>query len=169
MIDELGVLRVNETAPGLFSLILPPCTARILGGILAAEVPFVIIEDHPIHRSLEWIDAMMPLSDVSLMRPICLSVRDVRMDVALETTRFLENLAEFESFGLSLYQLGRRPANTLRFADVTDRRLRAALYREADVHLAFHLPHPSENASLSAPIRETVQRVVDKWNSLNRL
>jgi hypothetical protein len=134
---------VRQSERGLWRILLPGLGARHLAAVLAPSAPWVVLEDHDLDSALRWIDIDLPVSPSA--PPTMHRVRCVRMDLLYSTEQFLTVVDQFEMGGISLWQMVRPPADTLRVSVVAARASVATL-REVGVVLNFHLPHAGELA-----------------------
>jgi hypothetical protein len=154
-----------SSVPGLRCVALPGATVRAVARLLAPDAPWVLIEQHFPHPTLEWVVGAVPLSDRSMRSPAARTVRHLEMDVLMSTAEFLEALPEFSqvgvSMGIRLWQLDRRtPAR--RFTDIPARS-RAEVYRVFGVRLSVFLPHDGEPALVCSPYPSVIEDVGRRW------
>jgi hypothetical protein len=147
---------IREFQPGVFSLMLEPCSALVLPHILSAEVPFVWLEEHTPDNRYEWWKAQVPLRRGGQYFP--LKVRLLRFDLMLPTEQFLTLLPEFADAGMLLLQLEREMPNGLIPRGLKDTE-RYKVLGQNGLHLEFDLPHAGEYASVISPHRAVLERI----------
>ena len=145
----------RETADGLFSIMLRPCTAGVLRHLLDPEVPFVWVVGHDPHKYVEWWNCHLPLHKSGVAS--ALEVRGLRFDILMPTSEFLTRLSDFD--GLVLYQMRRKVPNTLTIEGL-DERNRTRILVQNGLVASFYLPHAMECASFTTVERGAIEKVL---------
>ena len=148
---------ISEFEPGMFSVMLEPCSALVLPRVLLPEVPFVYVESHWPNPRYEWWDATVPLKRGG--RAVNLKVRRLEFDISLTTAQFLSLVEEFADAGLTVLQLDRALPNGL----VPNQLKPAERYRVLvanGLQLEFSLPHAIEYAQTVSSHRHVLERIL---------
>ena len=152
---QTGVIR--EFEPGMYNMLLPPCSTEVLHVVLDPSKPYVWVVAHAPGSYLHWWNAAVPLSETTSNRTVL--VRDVRFDILMPTDEFLRCEPEFRHGGITLVQLDRRVPDTLEFDRLPEGR-RYQILLDNGLHLVFELPHAGEYASIVSPSWSTLQRLI---------
>ena len=162
----MALLELLETDHGLFQTALARCDATVLIDILDLNINYVLIERHLPHPEIEWVDAVFPLSDRSLLLPSKRRIRRMSADVLMKTGDFIASIEEFAHSGLDLFQLHKMP-NTLSLSEISDH-VRAKLYEELGVHFRLVLPHADEVGVISSASRASIEKIISKLQERSR-
>ena len=147
---------INEFQPGVFSLYLEPCSALVLQYVLSEDVPYVWLEDHLPNAAYEWWITPMLLHKGGAYHS--LEIRLPRFDIQCATQEFLELLSEFESAGMTLFQMHRRWPVSLQ-PRYLPKEARYKILVQNGLHLEFDLPHTGEYARVVSPYRDVLERI----------
>jgi hypothetical protein len=145
----------HQTGDGLFSIMLRPCTAEVLGHLLDPKVPFVWVVGHYPNKHLEWWRCHLPLSRSGAASAF--EVRGLNIDVLLPTSEFLTRLSDFD--GLVMQQMRRKVPNTLTIEGL-DERNRTRILIQNGLAASFYLPHAMECASFKTVERSAIEKVL---------
>lgn len=152
---QTGVIR--EFEPGMYNMLLPPCSTEVLHVVLDPSVPYVWVVGHEPGSYIHWWNAGVPLSETTGNRSVL--VRDLRFDILMRTEEFLRSEPEFRKGGIRLIQLDRRVPDTLISPSLPDES-RYRILRANGLHLEFDLPPSGEYASVSSPSRNTLEQLI---------
>jgi hypothetical protein len=154
-----GTLVIKETSNDFFGVLLPVCVASILSKVLDPNVPWVTLVGFRSREACNWIEQHLPpLLDPS-RRVESVQVKRLEMDVSLPTVEFLRLLPSFSGQGVEVVQAARPLPPRLSVAELKPES-KARVFLEVGIVLEFYLPHPHENALVSSPSREVLERVV---------
>ncbi|MBX7170595.1 MAG: hypothetical protein K1X72_06525 [Pyrinomonadaceae bacterium] len=147
---------IREFEPGMFSLMLEPCSAFVLPHILDEQIPFVFLMNHRPNRYLQWYETNVQLRKDG--ESFSVEARTMTLDLQMPTKRFLELLSEFADSGLRLMQFERKLPDTLEPQYLKDGS-KYKILRQNGLYLDFYLPHAREYASVITPHREVLERI----------
>jgi hypothetical protein len=155
----MDTLIIKEACGGLFTALLPVCDASILSKVLDPNMPWVTLIGFWTDEACTWIEQHLPpLFDAS-RRVESVRVKRLEMDVDLPTAEFLRLLSFFLKWGVHLVQATRPLPPTLSLGELKPDST-ARVFREVGIALEFYLPHPHENAEVTSPSKEVLERVV---------
>ena len=155
-------LEVKRTRDRLHQVLLPPCGLGVLRRILLPDVPFVWILNYHDETIREWCQDNVPLPVLDEQEGVQCQVRRLEMDLCLSTSAFLAQLSSFGRGGIDLAQAYRPLPSDLRI-DVISAWERARIYRQNGIELTFYLPHDMEHALVKAPLKETLEEVIERY------
>jgi hypothetical protein len=154
-------IAIAEPQPGLFSALLPPCGAAVLGRLLDPNVPYVWLIDYRVAGLAAWLEGNLPpLCEAAALREVC-AVRHIELDLTLKTAVFLGLLPGLEESGISLIQASKPQPRGLHLRAVREPS-RARVLRDNGVVLSIHLPHPHEYALLTSPSRDAIEQAIQR-------
>lgn len=154
-----GTLIIKETSDDFFGLLLPVCTTSILSKILDPNVPWITLIGFRSQEACDWIEENLPPLLDSSRRVESVRVKWLEMEVSLPTAEYLRLLPSFEGQGEHLVQAARPLPPRLYIAELKPES-KARVFREVGIVLQFYLPHPHENALVTSPSREVLERIV---------
>jgi hypothetical protein len=150
--------REPEPRPEFHTLWLNRYDPAALRHIVDPDVPMVILENHYPRGRVDWYEAVIPVSETTLMAPRQETVRHVWMDLAMPVAAFLERIAEFEAFHqIGFYQMQRLPPSSFKLMNVKGGR--ALVHKQAGVELNFYAPSRFDPALASSIDRDVISRV----------
>jgi hypothetical protein len=154
-----GTLAIRDISETFYGVLLPVCDASILSRVLDPNVPWVTLVGFRSGEARHWIEQHLP----PLFDPTCrvesVQVKRLEMDVSLPTANFLRLLPSFSGHGVDLVQAVRPLPPKLSVAELKPES-KARVFRDVGIVLQFYLPHPHENALVTSPSREVLERVV---------
>jgi hypothetical protein len=149
---------IREFEHGLYILMLDVCSSLVLPHILNENVPYIWLEGHSPHPSLEWWRAEAPIRKGGKLHS--LKVRTLRYDIQMATKEFLALLPEFKDAGMLLMQMEREVPNTLCLSSLNEKAKYNVLVQNG-LYLEFYLPHAREYASVVSARREVLEGIRD--------
>jgi hypothetical protein len=154
-------IAISECQPGLFSALLPPCKASILGRLLDPSVAYVWLIDYRVAGLAAWLEENLPpLCEAAALREAC-AVRHLELDLTLKTPVFLGLLPGLEGSGIDLLQATKPQPRNLHLRAVRETS-QGRVLRDNGVVLGFYLPHPHEHALLTSPSWETIEQAIQR-------
>ena len=160
-------LELTKTEHGLFQTAVPKCNGSALVHVLDPSLRYVLIERHIPHPRIEWIEAVFPLSDASLLSPSSRRIRRLQADLLFETTEFLDSLKEFANSGFDLFQMAKMP--TVASLSGLPERARVGVYENLGVEFRFLLPHANEVAVISSHRQTSIERIITRLSESGSL
>lgn len=151
---------ISETAPGVFGVVLEPCSCQVLPHVLVPDPNSVVwlVAYHP-HHIVEWIDMPLPLAAYAPAE--LLRARLPKFDVQFPIANFLERLPHMHAHaGMLAVQMERPVPDTLTFERLASDPNRHAILRRNGWLVSFDLPHDGEHAWVECPDREHLERVL---------
>ena len=151
---------IGETAPGVFGVLLEPCSCQVLPHVLVPDSNSVVwlVAYHP-HHIVEWIDMPLPLAPYAPAELI--RARLPQFDVQFPIAEFLERLPRMHArAGMLAVQMERPVPSTLSFERLASDPNRHAILRQNGWLVSFDLPHDGEHAWVECPNREHLERVL---------
>lgn len=135
-------------------------TVPSLKRFIDREIPWVWILGHMPNAVVEWWRAELPLNAQG--DSAVLDVRDLRFDMQLQTTSFLERIDAFRDHGIYLVQSRSPMPNTLDLRRISDDEHRQKVLRENGAVLTIDLPHAAETAVLCELVPGQLARCLEK-------
>jgi hypothetical protein len=151
---------ITETAPGVFGVLLEPCSCQVLPFVLVSDPRSIVwlVAYHP-HHIVEWIDLPLPLTADAPAE--ILRARLPSFDVQFPIASFLERLPRMHArAGMLAVQVERPVPDTLTFNKLGSDPHGHAVLKQNGWLLSFDLPHDGEHAWVECPDRAHLERVL---------
>lgn len=157
---DVTLHRIEERTPGVYGVLLAPCSCRVLAHLLVPDPRSVVwlIAFHP-HHVMEWVELPLPVAvDQPAERVMA---RLPRYDLQFPLADFLARLPRLRApAGMLAVQLAHPVPATLSFDDLAGNPQRHQVLREHGWRLTFDLPRDGEPAWLECPERAHLERVL---------
>ena len=152
--------RITEVAPGVFGMLLAPCSCQVLSHVLVplASSTVWLVAYHPI-GSVEWRDIALPLTSDAAPRKV--RARLPRYDLQFALPDFLDLLPEMHApAGMLAIQLSRPVPDTLVMEHLTENPNRHRILEQNGWLLSFDLPHDGAYAWIESPDRARLEAIL---------
>ena len=157
--NVLDLLKIKEGVGGLYSVLLPPCDVSILRLFLTPEVGYVWLLDYNEKELFPWIENHLPLPFNKERKSESVVVRNLEIDVSLETKEFLKVLPSFLEQGIDLVHAPRSLPRNLHIRGLKPESIGKTFHR-LGVLFEFFIPHPHEYAQVTSPSLDKLRSLI---------